>query len=61
MTLHRFTDSDDNRTPHRMRAKRDGEYAECETELYEGEEIVWDPKEYKAYCIPCGEELLNGS
>jgi hypothetical protein len=48
----------DEDAPHKMIAKRDGECAECEQELVEGDEIIWDPKEYKAYCIPCGEELL---
>lgn len=48
----------DEDAPFKMRAKRDGECAECETELLEGEQIVWDPKEFKAYCLECGEELL---
>lgn len=56
MALHPMPREKDE--PHKMRAKRDGECAECETELFEGEEIVWDPREFKAYCLPCGEELL---
>lgn len=34
--------------------------SECCELIYEGDSIVWDIKERKAYCKECGEELLNG-
>lgn len=54
MTLHSLPDED---APFKMKAKRDGHCAECEAELFEGDQIYWDPKNYKAYCLACGEEL----
>lgn len=41
----------------RMESRRDGKCAECEGDITEGDPIFWDPKEYKAYCEPCGKEL----
>lgn len=40
-----------------MTAKRDGECAECEGDIREGERMVWDTTEFKAYCKDCGEEV----
>lgn len=56
MTLHNH--QQDTPSPHPMKAKRDGQCAECETELFEGEDIVWDPTNFKAYCAECGDEYL---
>lgn len=53
--LHKMPDEN---SPFKMTSKRGGECAECETELSEGDQIVWDPKEFKAYCLTCGEDLL---
>jgi RNase P subunit RPR2 len=33
--------------------------SECEEPIYEGDSIVWDIKERKAYCKECGEELMK--
>lgn len=56
MTMQKWADED---KPHIMRAKRDGKCAECGEDLFEGDDIVWDPKERKAYCTTCGEEVLT--
>jgi len=48
----------DDKAPFEMTATLDGECAECETELFEGDRIIWDPKEHKVYCQSCGEDLL---
>lgn len=42
-----------------MSAKRDGECAECEIELAEGDRIVYDSEAFKAYCSICGEEVAG--
>ena len=44
--------------PHWMTAKRDGECAECEGNLHTGDMIVWDPREFKAYCHTCGQDVV---
>lgn len=55
MVLRKFPDEN---APFKMTAKRDGECAECLIPHDEGDRIVWDPKEFKAYCLDCGEEVL---
>lgn len=40
-----------------MQAKRDGKCSECSERIYERDDIIWDTKEYKAYCAVCGEDL----
>lgn len=55
MALIPHRDSDE---PFEMTATRDGECAECETEIFEGDQMIWDPKEHKAYCLSCGEDML---
>ena len=42
-----------------MTAKRDGECAECEDAILKGERIVWDPEEFKAYCMACGVDVAG--
>ncbi len=44
-----------------MKAKRDGECAECEDLIAVGDDIVWDTKEYKAYCSTCGQDVVAPS
>lgn len=56
MTLHAHQSESD--APYWMKAKKDGKCAECRAEIYEGDKIVWDPKEYKAYCETCGEDVM---
>lgn len=41
-----------------MEARYDGHCAECEEDIVEGDPIVWDIKERKAYCETCGKEYL---
>jgi len=48
----------DDKAPFEMTATRDGECVECEVEIFEGDKLIWDPKEHKAYCESCGEDLL---
>lgn len=55
MTLHR--DYEDERYV-RMRAKYPGECFECEDDILEGDDMIWDTKDFKAYCTDCGEQLL---
>lgn len=55
MSLHRHEEED---RPFIMKAKRDGQCTECDTDIFEGEEMVWDPKEFKAYCMDCGVDVL---
>lgn len=45
--------------PYEMQAKHDGECSECGEDILEGDDIVWDPHEGKAYCMNCGQELLD--
>lgn len=42
-----------------MNAKKDGRCAECEDDIRQGDRIVWDSDEYKAYCKDCGEEVAG--
>lgn len=42
----------------KMQARYDGHCTECETDILQGDDIVWDTKERKAYCDACGEEYL---
>lgn len=56
MTLHPH--HRDAQEPYPMKAKKNGECVECETPIYIGDDIVWDPKEFKVYCIECGQEFL---
>jgi hypothetical protein len=48
----------DDNAPFLMTATQDGECAECEIEILEGDKMIWDPKEHKAYCESCGEDML---
>ncbi len=40
-------------------AKRDGDCWECFIPIAEGERIVWDARERRAYCSDCGEEVAG--
>jgi len=51
-------DEQDQGAPHTMVSKRNGVCSECEQDINEGDQIVWDPKEYKAYCMDCGDYML---
>lgn len=42
-----------------MTAKRDGECAECESDIRAGDRIVWDKDAFKAYCADCGVEIAG--
>jgi hypothetical protein len=33
---------------------------ECKELICEGDRMVWDPKDRKAYCEFCGDEVING-
>lgn len=51
---HTFNEED---APFKLKAKRDGECAECELEIHVGDEAYWDPRECKLYCLECGVDL----
>lgn len=40
-------------------AKFTGKCKECSTRINEGENIVYDTQERKAYCVDCGNDLLE--
>ena len=42
-----------------MNAKKEGLCKECDGIILEGDRIVWDTTEYKAYCSDCGEEVAG--
>ena len=43
----------------KMRAKRKGECAECDTPIYPNDRAVYDQEEKKIFCERCGEDLLS--
>lgn len=49
----------ENRRYIKMISKRDGECEECEDDILEGDMIVWDTQEFKAYCSDCGKDLCD--
>lgn len=48
---------EDEDAPRKIVAKFNGHCAECETDLKEGDDIIYDPKTRKAYCTSCGGDL----
>ena len=42
-----------------MTSKHDGQCAECSEEIFEGDRMVWDRENKKAYCADCGEEVAG--
>lgn len=42
----------------KSRAKFDSHCHECEGDIEQGDEYVFDTKYKKAYCMACGEEYL---
>lgn len=42
----------------RMEAKFDSHCEECEEDILEGDQMVYDTLERKAYCAECGESLI---
>ena len=50
----------DSNAPRWMTSNREGKCSECEDTIYEGDRIVWDPREFKSYCASCGEEVIDG-
>ncbi len=58
-TRGQFDAGDENPAPFWMDAKRDGLCAECEGDIRQGDRMVWDAEEFKAYCKVCGEDVIG--
>jgi ribosomal protein S27E len=41
-----------------IEAKFNSKCHECEEDLYEGDNIIFDTKYKKAYCLKCGKEMM---
>jgi hypothetical protein len=54
------SEPDDKNPAFWMQAKRDGKCAECGYFIMEGDRMVWDTKENKAYCEQCGGDIIDG-
>lgn len=55
MSFHKTDINDDRFIP--MDARFNSKCRECEEDILEGDPIIYDTKEKKAYCVPCGKEL----
>jgi hypothetical protein len=40
-----------------MKAKFDSKCRECRADIYKGDDILYDTKEKKVYCVECGRDL----